>query len=211
MGLKKNADKGSALHPVVQRDYVRDAAGLLAQLNDADPQARRWAARDLAAEPQAAAALCARLQGEADASVRAVLFSSLARIGGDAVVHGLLPLLRSDDAPLRNGALEVLAALPDAVAPCIDALLADADGDVRIFAVNLLGELRHPGVPAWLQRVLQGETAVNVVGAALEVAAEVGDAAMRDALQGVRTRFAHEPYIVFAAELAASRIAAEAS
>ena len=79
---------------------------------------------------------------------------------------------------------------------------------MRIFAVNLLVELRHPRVPDWLVVVLTHESAVNVVAAALEVAAEVGTPMMAPALKAVRHRFAHEPYIVFATELALERIAA---
>ncbi|WP_119156628.1 HEAT repeat domain-containing protein [Caldimonas tepidiphila] len=208
MGLKKTSDRTVALHLVEPRAHARDFEGLVAQLGDEDAEARRWAARDLATHEAAAAPLCARLAREVDASVRAALFASLARIGGEPVVQGLLPLLRSEDAALRNGAIEVLAGLPAAVAPSIDALLADADGDVRIFAVNLLGELRHADVPRWLGRVLLEETQVNVVGAALDLAAEVGDEAMLPALEAVRARFADEPYISFAAELAQERIRA---
>lgn len=207
MALKKNTEKTVELHPVQERSYERDADGLTAQLQDADVAVRRWAAHDLAAFPATAKRLCARLRDEPDAGVREALFTSLACIGSDEAVRGLLPLLRSEDAGLRNGALEVLAGLPAVVAPCMDALLHDSDSDVRIFAVNLLTELRHPGVPGWLGGVLAHEVQVNVVGAALDVVAEVGTAAMRPALLAVCQRFADEPYIDFAASLALERIA----
>jgi HEAT repeat protein len=207
MALKKAGDAGG-LRRIEAREYPRDIEGLSAQLTDADPAVRRWAARDLALHPQAAARLCARLLDERDASVRAVLFSSAAQLGGTGAVEGLLPLLRSEDAALRNGAIEVLAALPDAVAPRIEALLCDADSDVRIFTVNLLGNLPHPQVPAWLAQVLRGETEPNVVGAALEVLAEVGGRDNLPALHATRARFADDPYIAFAADVALERIEA---
>lgn len=205
MGLKKSTD-GVGLHEVTPREYPRDLPGLLAQLDDRDASVRRWAARDLAAFPAAGAAICARLAEEKDASVRAVLFSSAAQAGGAAVVDGLIELLRSEDAALRNGAIEALASLPEAVAPRIDALLHDADGDVRIFTVNLLGELRHPRVPQWLSQVLREEAQVNVVGAALEVLTEVGGPDVLAALRAARARFADDPYIVFSVDLAIERI-----
>jgi HEAT repeat protein len=126
----------------------------------------------------------------------------------DAAALALLPLLRSEDAMLRNGAIEVLGSLPDAVAPHIEALLADADGDVRIFSVDLLGLLPHPRVPQWLAQVLERETEVNVVGAALDVLAEVGGPELAGPLRRTLARFADEPYIRFAAELALQRIEA---
>jgi hypothetical protein len=205
MALKK-ASEPTALRPVEARDYARHAAGLVAQLGDADASVRRWAARDLGSHPQAAAALCARLGVEADASVRAVLFTSAARLGGGAVAQGLLPLLRSEDAALRNGAIEVLAGLHEAVAPHVEALLHDTDADVRIFTVNLLGDLQHPRVPHWLAQVLLEDPAVNVVGAAIEVLAEVGSADTLPALDAASARFADDAYIGFAAELARTRI-----
>lgn len=209
MALKKaqaSGPAGAALRRIEPREYPRDLDGLCAQLADPDAGVRRWAARDLAIHPQAAPRLAARLDAESDASVRAVLFSSLAQIGGPAVVDAVLPLLRSEDAMLRNGAIELLAGLPDAVAPRIEALLADADSDVRIFSVNLLGQLPHPRVPYWLAQVLQRETEANVVGAALEVLAEVGGPELAQPLRQTMARFADEPYITFAAELVLQRI-----
>ena len=47
----------------------------------------------------------------------------------------ILALLRSDDASLRNGAVEALQAMPEAVRPLLPGLLADGDADVRILAV----------------------------------------------------------------------------
>jgi HEAT repeat protein len=207
MALKRSTD-AAELHQVTERDYPRDLSGLLAQLHDADAGVRRWAARDLAVEPRAAAPVCARLADEPDASVRAVLFSTASKLGGAEVVKAMVALLRSEDAGLRNGAIEVLAGLPDAVAPYIDRLLHDADSDVRIFTVNLLGDLRHPKVPQWLAQVLMHDAAVNVVGAALEVAAEVGTPQTLPALHEARRRFADDAYIAFSVDLACTRIEA---
>jgi HEAT repeat protein len=206
MALKRSADTATALRPVEDRDYPRDLDGLLAQLADADAAVRRWAARDLAAYPAAAPAVCARLADEADASVRAVLFTTAARLGGPAVVQAMVELLRSEDPRLRNGAIEVLSGLPDLVAPQIDRLLLDADSDVRIFTVNLLGELRHPQVGRWLAQVLHTDAEVNVVGAALEVLAEVGGPEALGAVREARRRFADDPYIGFSADLVVARI-----
>jgi HEAT repeat protein len=205
MALKK-ASIAAELRQVEARDYGRDIEGLLAQLRDPDASVRRWAARDLANEPRAAASLCAQLPLERDASVRVALFNSALQIGGASIVQGMVPLLRSEDAGLRNGAIEVLAGLPEAVAPHIDALLHDADSDVRIFTVNLLGDLRHPQVPQWLAMVLTHDSAVNVVGAALEVAAEVGTPQTLPALRAARARFASDAYITFSVDLAVERI-----
>ena len=207
MGLRK-ASEPAGLRRIEPREFPRDGQGLIEQLQSDDAGVRRWAARDLADHPEAVGALCAQLVDEPDNSVREVAFTSLSRIGGTSVVDGLLPLLRSEDANLRNSAIEVLSGLPEAVGPRINALLKDADADVRIFTVNLLGQLRHPDVASWIAAVLMEDDHVNVVAAAIEVLAEVGSRHGLQALKEARKRFADNPFIVFSAELAEQRIEA---
>ncbi len=208
MGLRKAA--AEPLREVVEREHARDLPGLLAALKTGDAEQRRWAARDLAAHPPAAATLGAQLLAERDASVREALFTSLATHASDEAANALLPLLRSEDAGLRNGAIEALAAMPGVTGQRIAALLRDADPDVRIFTVNLLGDLRHAQVPRWLVEVLEHEPAVNVVCAAIEVLAEVGGAEHLVALDAAARRFAADPFVGFAASVAADRIRGQA-
>jgi HEAT repeat protein len=205
MGLRQTKPF-EPLREVVEREHRRDLSGLLTQLQDGDAEQRRWAARDLAHHPAAARTLGAQLASERDASVREALFISLASIGDDAAAAALLPLLRSDDATLRNGAIESLAGMPAAVTPRVAALLADSDADVRILTVNLLGELRHAQVLPWLLHVLRHESELNVVAAAVEVLAELGQPEHVPALRAARQRFAHDVFIGFAAEMAIERI-----
>jgi HEAT repeat protein len=205
MGLRKT-QAASALREVVDRQPPRDLDGLLRQLEDADRERRRWAARDLATHPSAATALGRRLEREADPSVRQALFTSLAGIAGPDTVEALVPLLRSDDPGLRNGALEALAAMPDDVAPRVDQLLRDADPDVRIFTVNLVGELRHPRVRHWLIEVMRSDASVNVVSAAVEAMAEAGEPQDVPALQAVARRFGDDPFVAFAVDMAVERV-----
>lgn len=204
MGLRKPAAR-EALHEVVERALPRDIEGLCAQLHLGNEAERRWAARDLAGVAAAVPVLGRRLRDEADPRVREALFTSLCASAGEAAVDELLPLLRGDDAQLRNGAIEALAAMPRAVGPRIAALLRDADPDVRILTVNLLGELRHEQVTPWLLQVLREDAEVNVVAAAIEVLAEVGGPEHVPALHDAVRRFPADPFIAFAAEAAAGR------
>jgi HEAT repeat protein len=189
-----------------ERRQPRDFAGLLAELADDKPTARRWAARDLAAYPEAAAALVERLKREDDASVREAILTTLTQLGDPAAVAGMVDCLRSDDAALRNEAIEAMKALPDDVAPIMGGLLADADPDVRIFAVNILESLRHPRVEEWLIGVIESDPHLNVCATAVDLLGEVGTEKARPALQQLKARFADEPYIRFAADLALKRI-----
>lgn len=192
---------------IESRSEVRDLAGLQAKLADPDPGARRWAARDLAAHPAASAALLALVRTEEDVSVREVALSSLTRIGDEVAVAGLVDCLRSEDARLRNEAIEAMKSLPERVAPLMRGLLRDPDPDVRILAINVLESLRHADVELWLISVIESEPMATVCGAAVDLLTETGTPRSRDSLIRLTQRFPDEPYIQFAAGLALKRIA----
>lgn len=205
MGLRKPVAH-EPLRPVIDREPARDLPGLLRQLRTGSSSERRWAARDLADYPESAAALGDHLSREAEPQVREAVFTTLGALANSEAVAALLPLLRTEDAQLRNGAIEALIEMPQAVGPKIVALLEDPDPDVRIFTVNLLGDLRHPDLNAWLIRVLRHEEQVNVVAAAIEVVAEVGTSDAVPALQAAVQRFPQDPFLAFAADVAIERI-----
>lgn len=190
-----------------ERKHDRDYESLVLQLEHQDSIVRRWGARDLAEYSQAAQALASHLLVEEELSVREVILSSLATIGDENAVHGLLDCLRMEDAWLRNEAIEVLKQLPDQVGPQMRTLLADADADVRIFAVNILESLRHPDVESWLIEVIQRDENVNVCATALDLLVEVGTQAALEPLKQLQARFPAEPYILFAVETALKRLA----
>jgi HEAT repeat protein len=138
--------------------------------------------------------------------VRAVILTSLTRLADPDSVAGLVACLRTEDADLRNEVIEALQALPDQVAPIMGDLLEDADADVRIFAVNILESLRHPRVESWLIGVIDTDPSLNVCGTVLDLLGEVGTAAAREPLRRLKARFATEPYIQFAVDLALQRL-----
>lgn len=196
----------AARTPAEEYGQRRSCADLLGDLVHEDAAVRRWAARDLVACPDAALALVERLKNEPLPSVREVILTTLIRQGDAAAVSGLVDCLRSEEAAPRNEAIDAMKQLPDEVAPLMEHLLADADADVRIFAVNVLESMRHPQVERWLIDVLLTEPHVNVCAAALDVLCEVATARSRPALEQVKSRFADEPYIEFAAGLALGRL-----
>ncbi|MBK1720693.1 HEAT repeat domain-containing protein [Thiocystis violacea] len=200
--------KTQCVEPIAEeaREAPRDCAGLISRLAASDPTARRWAARDLVDCPEAAAALVERLKQEVDVSVREVILTTLTSLGDPIAIAGLVDCLRSEDTALRNEAIEAMQQLPDAVAPVMHGLLADPDPDLRIFAVNILESLCHPQVETWLIEVIDQDPHVNVCGAAVDLLGEVGTRNARASLQRLKARFANEPYIRFAADLALGRL-----
>jgi len=188
---------------------ARDLATLLADLAAPEPSARRAAAHDLAAHPEAAMDLCDRLETEANPSVREVLFTALIHLQSSSVAVRLATLLRSDDVPLRNAAIEALQEMPDAIAPHLRDLLADDDNDVRIFAVNILAFLRHARAPEWLAEVVRSDPHINVCAAAVDGLAEVGGLEALADLEDLRRRFDGNAFMEFAVDAAMRRIRGE--
>jgi HEAT repeat protein len=201
--IKKNNTES-----VVQDDrkQMRGCQDLLGGLEDENPSARRWAARDLVNCQDVAAALVDRLKREGDLSVREVIFTTLTRLGDATAVAGMVDCLRSEDTALRNEAVEAMKQLPDEVAPIMRVLLADHDPDVRIFSVNILESLRHPDVESWLIDVIETDPHINVCATAVDLLSEVGTECALAPLARLKARFSDEPYVQFAADLALRRI-----
>jgi HEAT repeat protein len=185
---------------------VADGEILLAELSAAASGVRRSAARSLAAHPDAAMALCDRLELETAPSVRSAIMNSLIVIDSPEVAARLAGYLRSDDTTLRNTAIEALQEMPNTVVPLLERLLNDRDSDVRIFAVNILSLLRHPEAPERLGRVIRTEPHINVCAAAVDGLAEVGGPDVVPDLQGLAARFAGNAFMRFAIETAIRRI-----
>lgn len=201
--IKPRSGNSDAQH---QRERTRDFSGLIEQLSDAQPTARRWAARDLAAHHEATPYLVERLGREVDPAAREAILVSLTQIGTPDAVHGLVECLGSEDVALRNEAIEAMKSLPAEVAPIMSGLLQNHDPDIRIFAVNILESLRHPNVEYWLIDVIENDQHLNVCATAVDLLGEVGSEFSIDALEALKKRYSNEPYIVFACSLALQRI-----
>jgi len=201
-GVNASAPAEAAVEPQIE--------ALVCELEHADA-GRRWrAARALAGAAGLGDILAARLAEERDTAVRAGLFAALTAIGGVAAARLLAPFLRSPDAGLRGGAIEALKQLKDAAIPVVDALLADADADTRMLAVEVTRAWpEHESAPR-LAAILAGDRDVNVCAAAVDVASELGDTALLGRLAALRARFPAQDFILFAAEVARARIQAQA-
>lgn len=184
---------------------------LIQQLKQGDERQRRYAARDLAAFPSAVVvdALCARLVEETSRAVQEAIVLALIGIGGEAVVKRVSTLLRSQDAHVRNAAVEILQSLGTEARETVSELLEDPDPDVRLCAVNILGEARYREAIAMLRDVVDTDPDINVVAAAIEYLGEMGlrreDGAC---IEGAKRRF-DDPFLHYVADLALQKMRAE--
>lgn len=205
MPIKKKEEKIVNLN-IERRKWERTFENLKEQLSSEVATERRWAARDLAQYNEASKILLERLEKEKDISVREVILSSLLAIKDDITVKGLIELLKSEDAHLRNQVIETLKEMPEEVSPHIEKLLNSEEPDLRIFAINIIESLRHPKVLKWLKQVIENDDNVNVCSTALDLISEVGTEEFISSIERVKERFKDEPYIQFVADLALRRI-----
>ncbi len=151
---------------------------LLEQLVSPDETERRYAAEDLA-EFKDEGVIGALIKAVED-PVRAVCeaaVESLIAIGGAEVCRSAIPLLPSEDARVRNYAIEILEKVGDTDLEAIIMLLKDDDHDVRKFASDILGFLVEIGgedafLP--LAKTLEDES-LNVAAAAAEALGRLGN------------------------------------
>ncbi len=196
MGLKKRTQREEQKREE-KRAIKRDLDGLITQLQRGDRVQRRWAARDLAQYGEEAIdPLCSRLEKETDPAVQEAILSSLMEIKRPPIGERLIPLLRSDDAGLRNRVIEALQSMPELVESHVDELLGDPDPDMRIFAINIIQWVKHPDVPKWLLEVIKRDEHINVVGTALDALTDIATEDMKEDILRVKERF-DDPYIHF--------------
>lgn len=213
MGLVKRSEISAT--PVMVEEPTNtinasmDTSALLKVLENSPVEDRRHAATALAGRTEALSAMVGHLMREANMSVRAGLFATLINMPSAETARLLVRLLQSEDANLRNEAIEVLSTMPDAVEPLMESMLTDPDSDVRIFAVNIMASIQHLKVVEWLIEIVERDTETNVCAMALDLMTEVGDERCLPALEQARARFADEPYLQFVIDLAHSRIAGQ--
>jgi HEAT repeat protein len=187
-----------------------DAGDVEAQLRTGTSDERWTAARALSGKSQAVKVLGAALAVEPDARVREAILTGLVRIDTAESAEAIVPLLRSDDAGLRTGALDALRVMPHALAAHLSRLLSDPDADVRLLACDLARQLPPPAATRRLCELLAGEPEANVCAAAVDVLAECGDPEALPVLSACAVRFAHVPFLTFSLRIAGDRIRAQA-
>ena len=191
----------------VSTSPVDSAKVLSALANGTDDE--RWAAARSAPEvPGGAKALGEALLRERNPRVREALFTSLMRLATAESVELVLPLLRSDDAHLRTGALDALGAMGSVVWAYVPLLLHDVDADVRLLACELARNLPGEESARLLCELLESELEPNVCASAVEVLAGVGGPEALPVLARCEERFRGTPFLQFAIKITADRIRA---
>ncbi|OLN24783.1 hypothetical protein DVDV_3913 [Desulfovibrio sp. DV] len=181
-----------------------DCNDLCQRLGSDDPDVLRDAAFDagesgcLEAVPLLAKLLCTHNLGVQEAADRA-----LRRLGGKEVVAAVKALLRSDEAPVRNAAMDILRAVGSQDFPTLLELLHDGDPDIRIFASDILGSTESRLAVAPLCEALLKDPEVNV---RYQAAVSLGELAFAEAAPGLGKALGDDEWVQFAVIEALSKI-----
>jgi HEAT repeat protein len=140
-----------------------DAASILEDLQSDDYNTVRSAAFGAgdAGLREAIPLLVEKIKSE-NIGVQEAVEYALRKLRGAEAVDGLLPLLRVDDAPVRNVAMDILREIALDNFESIRSFLHDNDPDIRIFIADILGYCRSYRAATLLGDSLLKDPEVNV-------------------------------------------------
>ena len=128
---------------------------------------------------------------------------ALRKIRGPQVVVALLPLLSSDEAPVRNVAMDILREIGSDSIESIQPYLQHDDADLRIFITDILGYCRTHQSCLLLCRALLKDPEVNV---RYQAAVSLGTLAFPEAVNSLCQAMHDEEWVQFAVVEALAKI-----
>ncbi len=123
--------------------------------------------------------------------------------------EAMFRMLKSDNAYLRNAVIGFLQEYGREAKPFIERLMADEDRDIRIFAINILGDVRFEDSVEMLRRFIVQERDINALMTAVDYLGEIGEKSDVELLEAIKKDFS-DPYVDFGVDLAIRRIRGEA-
>jgi HEAT repeat protein len=133
---------------------------------------------------------------------------ALRSIGGKESVTAVIPHLRSEEAPLRNLAMDILRQIGDQDIHSLIELMRDADPDIRIFTSDILGSTKTVLAVSPLCEGLLKDPEVNV---RYQAAVSLGELGFGEASASLNKALKDEEWIQFAAVEALAKIEDESS
>jgi HEAT repeat protein len=108
----------------------------------------------------------------------------------------MFKMLKSDNAYLRNSAILFLQQYGVEVKSFIHKLMADNDRDIRIFAINILGDVKFEDSVDMLREFIKNETDINALMTAIDYMGEIGEYEDIELLEIIKQKF-NDDYITF--------------
>ena len=143
-----------------------------------------------------------------DIGVQEAAERALRKIGGANAVNGLIPLLRVEDAPVRNIAMELLRNVGAENIEALFQLLHDEDPDMRIFASDILGSTASILAVPHLCNALLRDPEVNV---RYQAAVSLGSLGFQEAAPSLNSALGDEEWVQFSVIEALIKLRVESS
>ena len=128
---------------------------------------------------------------------------ALRKIRGPQVVDALLPLLSSEDAPVRNVAMDILREIASDSIESMQPYMQHEDSDLRIFVTDILGYCHTLQACHMLCRALLKDPEINV---RYQAAVSLGTQAFPDAVSSLCQAMYDEEWVQFAVVEALAKI-----
>jgi len=126
----------------------------------------------------------------------------------EAPIEQVMELLKLRNAYIRNLGICILQDYGKEIKYYIVKFLIGDDYDLRIFAINVLGDVNFSESRDMLIELLSTEENINVAMTAVDYMAEIGEPEDIELLQKVKERFKDETYAQFAIDAAIEAIEA---
>ena len=118
----------------------------------------------------------------------------------DAPIERIMDLLKLDNAYTRNLGISILRDFGSAIKYYIVKFLIGDDRDLRIFAINVLGDVDFAESRDMLVELLEDEEDINVAMTAVDYMGEIGEEQDIELLESLKDRFKGEVYVEFAVD-----------
>lgn len=163
-----------------------DHSEIIQGLQSEDERDRAFAVEDIVFEGVSGGLdlLIEHIQREKSVFVREVIVNNIPQIQDPALVQKLLPLLRSDDAFIRNAIIDIVSTRRDEVAAYLEPLMEDTDKDVRKFALDILYQLKTEEVAPYMVCFLK-DSDINIIITAVEYLGNLGASEQTPAVNAV--------------------------
>jgi len=171
----------------VIEDYIND-------LNSEEERKRAFAAEDIAYEGlnEGIGPLVDRLQIEDSRFVKEAIVNALKAMNGTELVTSVIPLLRCDDAFIRNAGIDILAVQGENSYEPIRLLIFDPDKDIRKFAIDVLLQVGNKSAQDLIAETLD-DADINIVITAVEY---LGRLESRDHTARINTLLKNTPNLL---------------
>ncbi len=144
---------------------------------------------------------------DVDKNVATKVASAISSMDPDeAPIEMIMDLLKLENAYIRNLGISMLRDFGDSIKYYIVKFLIGDDRDLRIFAINVLGDVDFSESRDMLVELLQNEEDINVAMTAVDYMGEIGEEEDIPLLESLKERFSGEVYVEFAVDGAVSMI-----